>query len=87
MMRKDLARLWKKCFVAGAMAALVAGMGSTVPSAFAGGMIKADEDKWISVGMGIRTSFNSIEGTFDCCGSHDDRHLGQAAGLSYGDGG
>ena len=62
MIRKDLARLWKKCFVAGAMVALVAGMGSTVPSAFAGGMIKADEDKWISIGMGVRTSFNSIEG-------------------------
>jgi hypothetical protein len=24
-------------------------------------MIKADEDKWISVGMGIRTSFNAVE--------------------------
>jgi hypothetical protein len=44
------------------MVALVAGMGSMVPSAFAGGTIKADEDKWISIGMGIRTSFNSIEG-------------------------
>ncbi|MBX3327932.1 MAG: hypothetical protein U0223_14905 [Nitrospira sp.] len=55
-------RRWKQFVVAGAMAALVAGMGSTLPSAFAGGMIKADEDKWISIGMGIRTSFNAQEG-------------------------
>lgn len=55
-------RRWKQFVVAGAMAALVAGIGSTLPSAFAGGMIKADEDKWISIGMGIRTSFNSVEG-------------------------
>ncbi len=55
-------RRWKQFVVAGAMAALVAGMGSMLPSAFAGGTIKADEDKWISIGMGIRTSFNSIEG-------------------------
>lgn len=55
-------RRWKQFIVAGAMAALVAGMGSTMPSAFAGGTIKADEDKWISIGMGIRTSFNSVEG-------------------------
>ncbi len=54
-------RRWKQFVVAGAMVALVAGMGSMVPSAFAGGMIKADEDKWISIGMGIRTSFNSVE--------------------------
>jgi len=54
-------RRWKQFVVAGAMAALVAGMGSTLPSAFAGGTIKADEDKWISIGMGIRTSFNSVE--------------------------
>ncbi|MFO0701877.1 MAG: hypothetical protein U0236_21895 [Nitrospira sp.] len=54
-------RRWKQFIVAGAVAALVAGMGSTLPSAFAGGTIKADEDKWISVGMGIRTSFNSVE--------------------------
>jgi hypothetical protein len=61
-MKKDLTRLWKKVVVAGAMTALVAGMGSPLPSAYAGGTIKADEDKWISIGMGIRTSFNAIEG-------------------------
>ena len=61
-MKDHLARRWKKFLVAGAMAALVAGMGSTLPSAYAGGTIKADDDKWISIGMGIRSSFNSIEG-------------------------
>jgi hypothetical protein len=36
-------------------------MVSTAPSAYAGGMIKADDDKFISIGMGIRNSFNSQE--------------------------
>ena len=54
-------RRWKIFMVAGATMALVAGMVSTVPSVYAGGMIKVDDDKWISVGMGIRTSFNSQE--------------------------
>jgi hypothetical protein len=61
-MKEHLTRRWKKVLVAGAMAALVAGMGSTLPSAYAGGTIKADDDKWISIGMGIRSSFNSQEG-------------------------
>ncbi len=60
-MKRQLSKRWSKFLVAGAMMALVAGMGSTLPSVYAAGMIKADEDKWISVGMGIRTSFNSIE--------------------------
>lgn len=47
--------------VAGATMALVAGMVSTVPSVYAGGTIKADDDKWISIGMGIRTSFKMVE--------------------------
>ena len=47
--------------VAGAAIALVAGMVSTVPSAYAGGTIKVDDDKWITVGMGMRTSFNMVE--------------------------
>jgi hypothetical protein len=41
--------------------ALVAGMASTLPSAYAAGTIKADDDKWISLGMGTRTSFNMVE--------------------------
>jgi hypothetical protein len=60
-MKVEKSRWWSKFLVAGALAALVAGTGSTLPSAYAAGMIKADEDKWISVGMGIRTSFNAVE--------------------------
>ena len=60
-MKVEKSRWWRKFLVAGALAALVAGTGSTLPSAYAAGMIKADEDKWISVGMGIRTSFNAFE--------------------------
>jgi len=47
--------------VAGAIMALVAGMVSTVPSAYAGGTIKVDDDKFISIGMGTRMSFNAVE--------------------------
>ena len=61
-MKGQLLKRWNKFLVAGAMVALVAGLGSTLPSAYAGGTIKADDDKWISVGMGVRTSFNSVEG-------------------------
>jgi hypothetical protein len=60
-MKVDQKRRWKILLVAGAAVALVAGMASTVPSAYAGGTIKADDDHWISVGMGIRTSFNAQE--------------------------
>jgi hypothetical protein len=55
---------WKirQAFLAAwAIVALVAGLASTVPSAYAGGTIKADEDKWISVGVGMRASFNAVE--------------------------
>jgi len=44
------------------MTALVAGTVSTPTGVYAGGTIKADDDKWISIGMGIRSSFNSQEG-------------------------
>jgi len=61
-MMVDKKKVWKKLLVAGATVALVAGMGSTLPSAYAGGMIKSDDEyKWISIGMGIRTSFNAKE--------------------------
>ena len=49
------------CVVTGAAMALVAGMASTVPSAYAGGTIKVDDDKFISIGMGTRLSFNAVE--------------------------
>ena len=52
---------WNKFLVAGAALALATGMASTPPSAYAGGTIKADEDKWISIGMGMRMSFNARE--------------------------
>jgi hypothetical protein len=52
---------WKTLVVAGATMALVAGIAATVPSAYAGGTIKADDDKYISIGMGIRQSFNMVE--------------------------
>ncbi len=59
-MKVDRTRRWKMFWAAGAAMALVAGMASTVPSAYAGGMIKVDDDKWISLGMGLRTSFNKV---------------------------
>jgi hypothetical protein len=61
-MKIELTRLWRKVLVAGAVAALVAGAVSTPTGVYAGGTIKADDDKWISVGMGIRSSFNAQEG-------------------------
>jgi len=60
-MKIELTRLWRKVLVAGAVAVLVAGAVSTPTSVYAAGTIKADDDKWISVGMGIRTSFNGVE--------------------------
>jgi hypothetical protein len=60
-MKREEVRSWKKFLVAGAMTALVAGVLSTPPSVHAAGTIKADDDKWISVGMGLRTSFNAQE--------------------------
>ena len=60
-MKVDQSRRWKMFAVAGATLALVAGMASTVPNAYAGGTIKANDDQWISVGMGVRSSFNMVE--------------------------
>lgn len=61
-MKSQLERRWTWFVIVGVIMALVAGMGSTLPSAYAAGMIEADQDKWISIGMGIRTSFSAIEG-------------------------
>ena len=47
--------------VAGTMMALVAGIGPNLPSAGAAASIKIDDDKWVSIGMGIRFSFDAIE--------------------------
>lgn len=63
-MKVNHKRKWnvrEKFLLAGAIIALVAGMAATVPSAYAGGTIKVDDDKYISIGMGIRQSFNMVE--------------------------
>ena len=56
-MKVDRTRRWTMFWAVGAAMALVAGMASTVPSAYAGGMIKVDDDKWISLGMGTSYKF------------------------------
>ncbi|MGQ0695080.1 MAG: hypothetical protein ACT4OL_05825 [Nitrospiraceae bacterium] len=61
MKQKPEWKIRQALLAAGAIVALVAGLASTVPSAYAGGTIKADETKWISIGMGIRTSFRAQE--------------------------
>ena len=62
-MKVDRKRVKNLFVVAGATLALVAGMASTLPSAYAAGTIKVDDDKWISVGMGVRTEFSAVQGT------------------------
>ena len=68
-------RRWKILLVAGATMALVAGMVSTLPSAYAGGTIKANDDQWISIGMGIRTKLSSVQ---------DGQANGQGYGTNFG---
>lgn len=41
--------------------ALVAELAFPLPSAYAGGTIKVDDDKWISVGMGVKAQFSALE--------------------------
>lgn len=60
-MKVDQSRRWKMFAVAGAALALVVGLSSTVPNAYAGGTIKAGDDQWISLGMGIRSSYTARE--------------------------
>tara|TARA_Y100001936_G_scaffold253666_1_gene319893 strand:+ start:8496 stop:9800 length:1305 start_codon:yes stop_codon:yes gene_type:complete len=45
----------------GVAVALVAGMATTLPSAYAGGKITIDDTKWISIGMGIRGGFTAAQ--------------------------
>lgn len=68
-------RRWKILLVAGATMALVAGMASTLPSAYAGGTIKANDEQWISIGMGIRTKLSAVE---------DGQANGQGYGTNFG---
>lgn len=61
-MKVDQTRMWKTFVVAGTTMALVAGMASTLPSAYAAGKIATDdENKWISVGMGLKTQFSAVQ--------------------------
>jgi len=70
----DYKKRWKKFLVAGVTMALVAGMGSTLPSAYAGGKIGTDnENQWISLGMGIRTEFTAAEHASANGGSWNNR--------------
>ncbi len=45
----------------GVAVALVAGMATTLPSAYAGGKITIDDTKWISIGMGIRGQYSAVQ--------------------------
>ena len=74
---------WKKFLVAGAALALVTGMGSTLPSAYAGGTIKADDDKWISIGMGLRSSFNAREGVGPASAPGNGGNTGAPSSAAY----
>jgi hypothetical protein len=76
-MKVDQKRVRKMFLAAVATMALVAGMASTLPNAYAAGTIKADDDKWISVGMGMRTSFNKVED-----GSADGKHSSNNFGVN-----
>ena len=61
-MKVDHKRRWKTLLVAGATMALVAGLGSTLPSAYASGHIASDDnEKYIDIGMGIRTKLTVAE--------------------------
>ncbi len=61
-MNVDPVRWWKKIIIVCAFGGLIMGMTAAPPGADAAGTIKADEDKWISIGMGVRTSFGAVEG-------------------------
>ena len=60
-MKHHWRRRWVRVVLVGVITALGAGSGATLPHVYAAGTIKADDDKWISIGMGIRTSFNTVE--------------------------
>jgi hypothetical protein len=60
-MKVDRKRVKNLFVVAVAALAFLAGMAYVLPSAYAGGTIKLDDDKWISLGMGTRLSFNMVE--------------------------
>jgi hypothetical protein len=64
----------KMLLVAGAALALIVGVASTPPSAYADGKIKSDDpDKWISLGVGVKTSFVAQEHGSANGGSYSNR--------------
>ncbi len=72
-MKVDQTRVWKTFLIAGATMALVAGMASVLPSAYAGGKITSDDpDRWISIGVGLRAEFVAQEHASANGGSYSD---------------
>ncbi|MDH5640446.1 MAG: hypothetical protein OEY28_04065, partial [Nitrospira sp.] len=61
-MNGDHTMWWKQIMAVWAIVGLISGLTLAPPGAYAGGTIKADEDKWISIGIGVRTSFGAVEG-------------------------
>lgn len=70
----DRWHLKKVLLLVGATVALVAGMASALPSAYAAGKIASDDpDKWISLGLGVKTSFQAVEHGSANGGSYSNR--------------
>ena len=73
-MKVDHRRVWKKFLIVGATIALVVGMASTPPSAYAAGKISSDDEtKWVSIGMGVRTEFVAQENASANGGSYSNQ--------------
>lgn len=76
-MEADQTKEWnvkKMLLVAGTALALVVGVASTPPSAYADGKIKSDDpDKWIGLGVGVKTSFVAQEHGSANSGSYGNR--------------
>lgn len=76
-MEADQTNEWnikKLLLVAGTALALVVGVASTPPSAYADGKIKSDDpDKWIGLGVGVKTSFVAQEHGSANGGSYSNR--------------
>ena len=70
---------WKTFLIAGAAVVLLAGMASTLPSAYAAGMIKSEDgDQWISIGMGLRGGFAAVQN-----GSANSGSYSNSFGIDY----
>lgn len=76
-MEADQKKEWnvkKMLLVAGTTVALVVGVASTLPSAYADGKITSDDpDKWIGLGLGLKTSFVAQEHGSANRGSYGNR--------------